>query len=234
MVIIGQATQVRTFFANVGIQSVNWTVGNNPNRLYSLGTRAVYGATIPATNTFNVTVYGGVTDVIDYSGVTGCNNPGQGQVSVAPAACTGGGVAPPVTFVTNMASITSYSYTKDYFGHGTCTYNLTAYFKYPGALGNNVFADDLPDAIAVGMLEGTLAGDFGMDLLGSTSGAHMVAGSVVNGFTGNVQASAQSIGTYEQTWYGTFDKIGGGAFMKKGVKVTANVTIGQQAVYWST
>jgi len=226
MVIIGQTTVVRVPFATDGIQSVNWTVGTNPNRLYTLGSTAVFATIIPAQNTFNVTVYGGNSTAQSFA--TGCA--AGMSVSVVPGYCPNGPIQP-VPFSSNTAVLTSYSYNKDYMGNGTETWNLTAFMKYPGNLGTKVYADDVPDTFAIGMMEGTLQGDGDYTTLGNIAGANMVAGAIIAGYTGNVQATAQSIGTYEQTWYGTFDKVGGSQFVHPGIKASANVTISQSPIY---
>jgi hypothetical protein len=236
-VIIGNATVVTTSVADAGITSVDWSRGGQPNKQWALGSTSPYSRTIPSQSSVSFSVYGGESSSINLGSNQGAcvDSPAKFTITITPAICTKQGAGGGGAF-SETVYVASYSYTKDYQTMGTETWQGNAYLLSDQEdLARKVYAEPLPDYVALGTAEGTLTGDDDATTLASIVGVVLdPTDIVIEGFKGNVQASQLSVGAYETTHFGTVTEIGGSIGWEPGVKASANVTLNIQPIYVGT
>jgi len=244
-VIIGNSSTVAVAFNNgptidYGIKSVDWNVGTNPNRLYTLGTglgscgTKEFAIIRQAACTVNFGVYAGVTPEVSLCPTEICqNSPASAVITIVPGVC--GGVQ--VDTFNQMIFFNSYTYNKDRTTIAEEQWASTAYVSESVQNTGNcdIYTEPTPTFVIGGVAEGTLVGDTNLNDLQDLTGARLRADScTVITSKGNVQAGPTSIGEYDITYHGTFRSIGNSIRWREGVKANASVTIALQPIYLGT
>jgi hypothetical protein len=195
VIIGGGTTIVSTQFPNGGVVSVNFNFQPSVQRLYQLGSFAVYDSFVQSVRTIQINLYGSRADgaggslPIDVTPSTTCIDANAVNITVNPASC--------VTTLTPFSEdyfLTSYSYQKENLGYGQESWSLTSKPILPSYSGNIVM-------LRTGFAEGTIntgpgtmdAPDMGM-VIDNTS-SNDSTGNPIQGETGSVQAGG--IGNFD-------------------------------------
>jgi hypothetical protein len=245
-VIIGNSTRVSIAFNNAttvtdGIVSVEWNIGTQPNRLYTLGMGSAqcgvkeFATVRQAQVNVSFSIYGGVTPQLSTCATAVCaNSPASAVVTVVPGICAAQG-APPVDTFNHQVFINSYSYSKDRVGMGTEQWQGSAYVSSSVVkVGNcNEYCEPEPTYVVLGIAEGTIEGETqDLTALQNVVGAQFRDDAcIVTSARASVQASQTSIGEYMFTRHGTFKSIGGSTFWAPGVVGKASITLNLQPIY---
>lgn len=219
-----------------GIQSVNWQVQVQTNRLWSIGQWTPYKSQISKTLSVSVSAYAGVLGTIaapDLGPSTGClDSAASMAVFIDPATCT---VGEAVVGIDDTLFVTSYSYSK---GDPTAFASESWSFQKwvdaaPDGFSANPETDEIlytgaPDYTIQGISEGNWSGnvdDVGilLDTEGQTEGQQ---GSVSAGFPG--------IGNADTITYGIVTRIGGGTIFESGKLGNSTASIPHQPLYVGT
>lgn len=211
-IIIGSATTVVGF---TGVQSVNWNLSPNVQRLWQLGSFIPYDTIANVTQTLSVVVYGGGGPPINIVNATGCTeSQTKFNCTITPAACDAGVEGPSGDFY-----LTGYTYSKgNTQGPGTCTYNGNQYVETP--------TNPLPSYVICGGAEGTRSTDFNIH------GVVFDGPADATGFQGSVSAGFPGIGNASTTEYGIVSAVGvSPSAIDNGKTANANVTVKHQPLW---
>ena len=205
-VIIGAGTSVGGFS---GVVSVSWNISPNVRRLWELGSFNPYLTIKDATQTVNVTCYGGGGPSIHTTPATQCEDSSAKFIcSISPAACESVG-----DNINGNFYLTSYSYNKgDPKGPGQATYG-----------GQQWIGEDLPSIVLCGGAEGTAGGDADPGVTFSTIDGTGSQGSVSAGFPG--------LGNAQEIEYGVVSNVDSGDCIANGKTANASVTVKHTPLY---
>jgi hypothetical protein len=137
-----------------------------------------------------------------------------------------------------MIFFNNYSYSKERNKPGIETWQGSAYDSTPiGTLPPNGYIECAPTYILLGLAEGTIDAEPSDSIasLESLTGARLRTAAVpMTTNKGSVQAGNLSLGEYTQTWYSTFQAVGGSESLSAtnlGKVAKASVTISTQPYY---
>jgi len=210
--IISAGTVVTGFGA--GIQSINFTLNPQIQRLYQLGTPVPYDKNLITQASLSITRYApGTPQNVEAS--IDCVEPDPLVLSIFASNCAGG-----VVDLTDEFFITSYSYQKEIQGWGLETYSL---INRPTVIGGG---DGVETRMIRGVAEGQTTTDGGAD-----TGVVFLPSPTVNGQTVEVTAGSPGIGRANSMEFGEVQVVGGGTSKSDGRDGNASVSIPYTPIY---
>jgi hypothetical protein len=214
-IIIGSATVVNVDNITDGIQSINWSVQLQTNRMWQLGSWNPYRTQVTKSLSCSVTTYAGVLSQVFLDVADSCeDSTAVKSIFINASSC-------PHTLNTfgpyNMY-INGYSYSKNdpnSFATESWNFQLWINANDDGALDNDHFLPvPEPSVVIQGITEGNYSGDFEdssyMGIIPKTAVDSGPVGYSVIGSQGEVSAGFPGIGNYNEITYCIVESIGGG------------------------
>jgi hypothetical protein len=219
-VILGTMTQVIIGGVSDGFQSINWNIGQQPNRLWQLGSWQPWNTQLSATVSLSVTAYAGALPTENLQAATSCEKSTAVRTVILNAAACGPGS---VNETFEDMFITSYSYSKgDPVGYGTESWSFQAWIETDVSGYINTPA---PSTVLQGISEGSLSGD------DFERGLEFYPNTGITGRQGSVSAGVPGIGNAESVTLGVVSRIGGGELEALGLTGQSNASIPHQPLY---
>ncbi len=224
-IIIGYITSVTIDGLSDGIQSVNWNINRQPNRLWELGSWDPYKTQVTATVTVSITTYAGVAGIETLTPSASCaNSTAVKPITINATTCEGDAVNVNYTGADSMF-ITSYSYSKgDATGFGTESWSLQKWID-PNITGDEFLSIPVPTYVLQGRSEGSKQGDV------SNLGVVMTVEGKVTGEQGSVSAGFPGIGNANEIELGLITQVGGGTLQEGGKTGNSSATIPHHPIY---
>jgi len=234
-VIIGSLTQVVITSQNAaydsGIQSINWNLNRQPNRLWQLGSWDPWKTQVGAIITVSMTTYASSLPQVPLILPTACvDSVATMDVSIVPGACN----ALVDSVIESGMYITSYSYSKgDAAGFATESWSLQKWIA-SGVTGDTFISIPIPTYVLMGISDGSRSGDVtnkGILFAGEAGATNPLVGHIVEGDQGSVSAGFPGIGNADTTEQGIVDKVGGGTLEAGGKIGQGSASIPHQPIY---
>lgn len=219
-IIIGSLTTVGGLD---GVQSVQWAVQVQNNRLWQLGSWSPYRTQVTKVVTLSMTTYAGSYGSVSLSPSTSCADATTHNLSISPGSCTGGVTSPDTTGM----FLTSYSYSKgDPIGFGQESWQFQKWVD-AGVTGTDLISVGAPTYVIQGISEGQAAGD----LTNAQMGISFNSSGQTTGSQGSVSAGFPGIGNADTVTYGTVNSVGGGTLNATGKLGQSSASIPHQPLY---
>jgi hypothetical protein len=242
-VILGGLTTVSVQFTGQGIvtdgiQSINWNVNRQPNRLWELGNFNPFRTQVSKTLTVSLTTYaarptaassvdGNLIQPVTLTPSTSCvDSTAKAHIIIDVAACD---TIAAISINEEDMFLTSYSYSKgDPVGFGTESWSFQAWLA-SDVTGSEFIDVGAPSFILQGRTDGSVSGDVGTTF--EHMGVLMEADGQVTGQQGSVSAGFPGIGNSDETTLGLINRVGGGTLEASGEVGQSSANIPHNPIY---
>jgi hypothetical protein len=205
-----------------GIESISFSTGVTPNRLFHLGYITPYDQNVTVQKQLTITCYGGASNLYSTLASSDCTEPDPLSIILSTSSCDGQSFLDETDWF-----VQSYSYNKDLQGFGRETWTLTSRPLYLDENYNEV--TDVEIRMIRGIAQGEKTTDGGAD-----PGIVFQLDSIVDettvpalGFVGDMQVSAGSpgIGRANDKQYGVVTQVGQGTGKSDGRDGSGSVQV---------